>query len=162
VAADEEGNAKTEDGLWFENEEFLAYLDDSEEVLRSGQTVPDPEYSIGMNITKSTNEVEDHLNPLWEMHEMRLLDNKDRLIAFAEAADYFVKYDNRLDWENDDTLPVEFAIARRYNKRTPVVYYDGHVGMLEKEDVEEEELWFYDGPQGEEDPGQDEDQDGQE
>jgi prepilin-type N-terminal cleavage/methylation domain-containing protein/prepilin-type processing-associated H-X9-DG protein len=160
VTVNEEGNPDTENGLWFENEDFLYYLGDSDEVLRSGQTVREPEYSIGMNVTQSTNDVRDHLDPAWEVHEMKVLDNSDRLMAFAEAADHFVKYDKRLEWENDEKLPLEFAIARRYNKRTPVVFYDGHVDMLEKEDVEEMAYWFYDGGPEEEEPGEDEEEEG--
>jgi hypothetical protein len=126
--------------------------------MRTGQTVDEPEYTIGMNVTKSTNDVNDHLDPEWEMHEMQILDNKHKLMAFAESADHFVHYDNRLDWENDSDLPVELAIARRYNRKTPVVFYDGHVDMLDAEDLENEEVWFYDAAEDEDDPEEEEEE----
>ena len=71
----------------------------------------------------------------------------ERTAAFVTAIDWHVVYGGRLTWDGTEGPPGRGIMAYRHNDKALVVYYDGHVGEVTKEDIKR-----YDGQGGKEHP----------
>jgi prepilin-type processing-associated H-X9-DG protein len=57
--------------------------------------------------------------------------------AFVTAVNWLVQYGGRDSWDGVEGKVNAPRIAYRHNNKALVVYYDGHVGEISKEDMKE-------------------------
>jgi prepilin-type N-terminal cleavage/methylation domain-containing protein/prepilin-type processing-associated H-X9-DG protein len=152
VVNDENGNRE---GYWYQVPEFLNYFR-GEVYDASGnpsKSVPlsmlDPKVvrakvdsfyksmagSFGLNVTglPANNGV-----PLASpAHNMANVTKPELSMAFASATDVRVAYTSRFNWRDVEGKTSDGGIAYRHGKKAIVVYFDGHVGEVSKNDMKE-------------------------
>jgi prepilin-type N-terminal cleavage/methylation domain-containing protein/prepilin-type processing-associated H-X9-DG protein len=68
-------------------------------------------------------------------HNLNMISNPSRSMAFATATDYRVGYGSRFKWDGVDAKTTNGAIAYRHSRKALVVYFDGHVGEITESDM---------------------------
>ncbi|QYY37279.1 prepilin-type N-terminal cleavage/methylation domain-containing protein [Ruficoccus sp. ZRK36] len=146
--------SRTETGYrpWYNNREFFAALGmDSENIgyydvfknmldpLASSSEINRPDYiyrSYGYN----TNGLSINWNDFspdgygWRVFD---IDHPARTMAFATASDWIVGYGGRFRFFDDPNTSSNGAISYRYpTDMALLVYFDGHTGIITREDIE--------------------------
>jgi prepilin-type N-terminal cleavage/methylation domain-containing protein/prepilin-type processing-associated H-X9-DG protein len=73
-------------------------------------------------------------------HNLNKMSEPSRSMAFATATDYRVTYNSRYSWDfknPKDEKTSNGEIAYRHGNKALVVYFDGHVGEMDKGDFQE-------------------------
>ncbi len=71
-------------------------------------------------------------------HNLNLISNPARSMAFSTATDFRVTYNSRLNWDlknPNDSKTAAGDMAYRHNNKVLVVYFDGHVGEMSTSDM---------------------------
>ena len=144
-------NAKRS-GWWYQDPDFLNYF--RGEVYDSkgnpSKTVPlsmlDPKVvrakvdnfyksmagSFGLNITGLNTSPAPLARPA---HTMSTVSQPEQSMAFASATDVRVAYNARFRWTGKEGKTSNGALAYRHGDKALIVYFDGHVGELSKDEI---------------------------
>lgn len=158
-------------GMWFQNEAFLSYLglvptdrmwdEDWPEVAKSGHPSASPNQPPGKMDRQGSIGINLGLKQHWPNSNGTFNDlsvnvnhvkNPSRAMAFADAKDTWIRMDRADSWQNDDPPWYTMAIAYRNGAKADgtggkaaVVFFDGHVELLTREQVIGNwELWIAD------------------
>jgi hypothetical protein len=66
---------------------------------------------------------------------MERVGNPSASMAFSTATDYRVTYNSRFKWKEADSKTSDGAMSYRYGGKALVVYYDGHIEVLNQGDI---------------------------
>lgn len=161
-------NGDWANGMWFQNETFLGYLgvkktdrmwdEDWPEVAKSGHRSASPnqppgkmdrQASLGINLG-----LRQHwANPDGSYNDLSFsqltVKKPSKVMAFADASDMWIRMDRANNWQSDKISAqngwYNMSIAYRNNGKAAVVFFDGHVELLDRKAVVDNwELWIPD------------------
>jgi prepilin-type N-terminal cleavage/methylation domain-containing protein len=123
-----------EDASWSMKHEFPINLLDPVSVMADGSGAGDIKGSYGaFGNDPSNSDSSDTHNSGY--HSLRLA-APAQTAAFSTSLDWRLTYDGRLKWDGTEGPNDGGAIAYRYGNAALVVYFDGHVGEVTKEDMQ--------------------------
>jgi len=154
--------------MWFQDETFLSYLgvrktdrmwdEDWPEVAKSGLRTANPNQPPGKIDRQASIGINIGLRQHWKKPDGSFDDlgfkqsairKPSKAMAFADSTDVWIRMDRADRWVSDQEAAKKgwfnMAIAYRNNGRAAVVFYDGHVELLDRKQVKDNwELWIPD------------------
>lgn len=147
-------NGDWANGMWFQNEDFLAYLgtsntgrmwdEDWPEVAKSGHRSASPNQPPGKMDRQASIGINIGMRQHWANNDGTYNDlsfrqaairQPSKAMAFADANDTWIRMDRATAWKGDRAGWFGMSIAYRNRGRAAVVFFDGHVAMLRPEEV---------------------------
>lgn len=140
---------------WFQDKEYLAILTGiSTDSLEKSTTTAIPPHMLDPKVVRSRKSLSDRVYTSYGMndtglqlggepdlnsgHNMNQVADPGRTMAFATATDFRINYNSRFKWDFEnpnDSKTANGEIAYRHGDKVLVVYFDGHVGEMSKDDL---------------------------
>jgi len=161
-------NGDWANGMWFQNEQFLSYLganktnrmwdEDWPQAAKSGLKSASPKQPPGKMDRQASLAINLGLRQHWANSDgsyndlgfrRQAIHKPSKAMAFADASCMWMRMDQANRWQSDAKSRQEgwynMAIAYRNSGRAGVVFFDGHVELLKREEVVGNwELWIPD------------------
>lgn len=122
---------------WYRNKEFLTYLSSRDNLFPEGLRSPLASLTsagrgYGANI--STLDIEDRNSESGLRVDMALVARPEQKLAWIDSLDWWVmrQYADRYQGKEESMVHTP---AYRYDGRAAVAFFDGHAGVLRREDV---------------------------
>lgn len=151
-------NGDYSNGMWFQNEDFLRYLEvpktdrmwdeDWPAMAKSGIRSASPNQPPGKMDRQASLAINLGLRQHWANPDGSFADlgfqqssilRPSKSMAFADATDTWIRMDRADKWQSDQKSAengwYNMSIAYRNNGKAGVVFFDGHVELLSREQV---------------------------
>lgn len=141
-------------GFWYQNQEYLKYLCGEVLDANGNQVKAVPPSLLDPKVYRARKSFYHSMAASFGMcdsgilgqngvpgaapcHNHNRIPNPAQSMAFATATDFRITYNSRFNYKEGDSKTSDGAIAYRHNDKALVVYFDGHIGEMNKGDMKE-------------------------